>query len=413
MPMKRILSADAGLSVLFHVLKAAVALFVNWLVLRHFAMADFVTWSVTSSVLMVATASDLGIGQYIVTRMINAPRQEWPAEIARGLTALLPLALLSALFVLFALDGPSPLYLATMAVLLAGRIVTIPFVAVLHAMNQFKVRKAMELAAYVIAAVLVGAVAATGADIHLALVGLNATFLMGAAMMVAAASRYVSVRGALRFAPRAQAAMVFRGAVPFMANNLTGLLAYGGFIWLSSLVLPEADVARLAVLHTFVLVNLYQLYDVFLKARQADLVQPERLPPYRALNLAIMAALPLGFFLLGAQGVALIDARVMIGPLQAALFGLFMALELGNLFAQSVTQVNVALVARLKTYAALRAAMLLGFAGAGLLPIADEMRLAALLALLCAGSAMALVYLMRRLSGAPRRSLGQQSSKEA
>ena len=147
MPLKRFLSADAALSLAFHALKAVVALFINWMVLRQFAMADFVTWSVTSSVLMVATASDLGIGQYIVTRMIHAPKDEWPQEIACGLSALLPLALVSALFVFLALSGPSQFYQATMAVLLSGRLITIPFVAGLHAMNQFKIRKAIELAA--------------------------------------------------------------------------------------------------------------------------------------------------------------------------------------------------------------------------------------------------------------------------
>ena len=132
-----------------------------------------------------------------------------------------------------------------------------------------------------------------------------------------------------------------------MVNTLSGLLTYGGLIWLSSRVLPEAQVAKLAVLHSFVLINMYQLYDVFLKARQADLTSKARRSLYRRLNLLFMLALPPLFVLAGRQALALIGNPVDIGLLETALFGLFMAFEMGNLFVQSITQVNHGLVHRL------------------------------------------------------------------
>jgi len=60
---------------------------------------------------------------------------------------------------------------------------------------------------------------------------------------------------------------VYRASMPFMVTNLTGMLTYGGFIWISSFFLRVNDVAKIAVLPTFVLMNLYQLYDVLLTAR--------------------------------------------------------------------------------------------------------------------------------------------------
>ena len=84
MSLRRLFSADAGLSLLLHALKALVALFVNWLVLRHFAVSDFVVWSVTSSILIVATASDLGIGQYTVTQLVSAKRSEWSRYVSES-----------------------------------------------------------------------------------------------------------------------------------------------------------------------------------------------------------------------------------------------------------------------------------------------------------------------------------------
>lgn len=395
MSLRRLFSVDAGLSMLLHVLKAFVALFVNWLVLRHFAVDDFLVWSVTSSILVVATASDLGIGQYTVTKLINSDRREWAGHVSESLGALIPLALASGLFVFLAIGEVSVTYKATMAVLLAARIVTIPFAAVLNAVNQFKIRKAIELAAYGVAALGVIVVVWTEADIRLALVTLNATFLLGAVLTVAVAARYVSLGRSLNVASPARSAGVFRVAAPFMINNLTGLLTYGGFIWLSSLVLPQAEVAKLAVLHSFVLINLYQVYDVFLKARQADLTDRSRLASYRRLNFLFMLAIPPLFVLMGREALAMIGNPVAIGLPEAALFGLFMAIEMGNLFAQSITQVNPGLVHRLSIYSAIRSTMLAGFVLAGLLPIAGDERLLLLLACLSLGSMTAFVYLLQ------------------
>lgn len=393
--MKRLFSVDAGLSMLLHCLKALVALFVNWLVLRHFAVDDFLVWSVTSSILVVATASDLGIGQYTVTKLINSHEREWAGHVSESLGALIPLALASGLFVFLAIGEISMVYKTTMAVLLAGRILTIPFAAVLNAVNQFKIRKAIELAAYGVAALGVLVVVWTQADIRLALVLLNATFLLGAVLTVAVAARYVPLGEALTIASPARSTQVFRNAVPFMINNLSGLLTYGGFIWLSSLILPPAEVAKLAVLHSFVLINLYQVYDVFLKARQADLADRSRLAPYLRLNLLFMLALPLLFVLTGREALALIGNPVAIDLPETALFGLFMAFEMGNLLVQSITQVNQALVHRLHIYSAIRSAMVTGFVLAGLVPLAGEERLLLLLAFLSLGSMTAFAYLLQ------------------
>lgn len=407
MTFRRLIAADTTVSLFLHGLKIAVALFVNWIVLNLFAVDDFVTWSVTSSILIVATASDLGIGQYTVTRLIHTPEGAWAEVLSEALGAIIPMALAASVFVVLALDGPSMAYKATMAALLAGRVVTIPFAAALNAANRFRVRKAIELVAYVIAAIGVGTVAAMGSDVLWALLWLNLTFLLGAGLTVAAASRHLALRRAVRLPPIGKAAAVFRAAVPFMANNLTGLLTYGGFIWLSSLVLNSSDVAKLAVLHGFVLVNLYQLYDVFLKARQADLVKPEWVRRTLWINWLVMAALPPAFVLTGRQALDIIGNPLPISSAEAALFGVFMACELGNLYAQSVVQVNAALVERLKIYAFLRLLILVAFVVTGLVP-AKQGALLALLVMLVVSSIATFAYLIRgtvslieRNSGAP------------
>ena len=397
MSFRRLILSDAGPSLAFHLLKALVALALNWLVLHHFPVKDFVTWSVTSSILIVATASDLGIGQYTTTRLINSSPDDWREHIGRGLTALIPLALVAFTFVLVVLSGPSLFYRAAMALLLAERIVTIPFVAVLHATNRFKIRKAIELGAYVGAALLVGGTAIIGADIHAALLALNAAFFVGQVLMAAAALGYLPANGRIRLTAPSRSLDTLRMAVPFMVNNVTGLLTYGGFIWLSSFALTQSDVATLAVLHSFFLINAYQIYDVVLKARQADLADPDRLPLFRMLNILLMVALPPAFLIAGPKAAALIDHRILLDPVDAALFGLFMTFELGNLFAQSIAQVNLTLAKRLNAYSMIKSGTLVSFALASSAPVAEIWRLPLLLALLSSGSAIAYLYLIRQI----------------
>ncbi len=395
MKLKHILISDATLSMALHMMKALLALLVNWLVLHHFSVGDFVIWSVTSSVLVVATASDLGIGQYVVTRLIHSDQRHWPSVVGEGLGALLPLSLLAALFVCLAIGGGGVAYTVAMALFLALRVTTIPFAAALNAVNQFKIRKAIEFAAYSLAALLIGTVIWLNGSIYIALAALNATFLLAAIATMVAALRYIPNWQRIRPAPLRRTFEVFHAATPFMANNLTGLLTYGGFIWLSSLILPDAEVAKLAVLHSFVLMNLYQVYDVLLKARQADLANKDNLAPYRRLNLLFMCSLPIAFAAFGREALSLLSRNVGIGLLDTTLFGVFMSLEMGNLFVQSVAQVTIGQVHRLKIYALIRSAMLAAFLIAGAVPLNGHGKLIVLLAGLSLGSFLAFVYLRR------------------
>ena len=351
MNLSRLVRSDAVLSLGFHALKSFVALYVNWIVLRQFAVSDYVTWSVTSSILVIATASDLGIGQYAVTRLLHSDKAEWPAIIRACFIAMLPLSVVSLLFVAVAINGPNLAYKLTMASLLALRVLSIPFGAVLNAVNQFKIRKAIELGAYIVAAVMVTFIAIRHGNVMLALVALNITFFLGAALTIGAASRFISLPQ-MAAAPieRGQWIRIFGAATPFMANNLTSLLTYGGFIWISSLLLAKADVAKLALLHSFLLMNLYQLYDVFLKSRQADLVDPWHRAKLAAINAAVMVATPVVFTIAGLAALRLLSAEIVITRTEMLLFSIFMAFELGFLFIQSIAQVHKDLYSKLTHY---------------------------------------------------------------
>lgn len=396
MSLRGLLNLDTGLSVTLHALKVLLALIVNWVVLTHFSADQFVTWAVTSSVLIVATASDLGIGQYTVTRLINSKSPEWPALIGDGISALLPLALAGGLFVFLAIEGGSEPYRFAMAAMLTIRILSIPFGALLNAVNQYKIRKAIDLFSYGLAAIGIVIIARTEQDIELVLLTLNGTFVVGALLTVILSARFCSVRDSLSSTSFIPSLKVLSGAIPFMANNLTTLLTYGGFIWLCSLALPKGEIAKVAVLHSFVLMNLYQLYDVFLKARQADLADPGKAEPYAKASTIIIILSFVLFVIAGRDALELIGNPVEIDMPTTVLFGLFMASELGNLYAQSIAQVRLTLVGHLKTYSFIRLSAVIGFPISMSLPADGQQKLLALLSTVSVFSISALLFLIKK-----------------
>lgn len=394
MSWRSVLRGDAAASLALHGLKVVVALGINWLVLNSFAVDAFVVWSVTASILMVATASDLGIGQYTVTGLVHRDRSDWSDFVATSVIAMVPLSVAGGLFVFIALDGEGQGYALVMAAMLVLRVITIPFGAVLNAANQYKQRKAIECIAYLAAAAGIAWVAYGDGPVRLALLMLNASFVLTALLTMVAAHRYAPLRPPQRPGRPAAAARLFGAALPFTANNLSGLLTYGGFVWLCSLVLPAPDVAQLAVLHGFVLVTAWQLYEVFLKARQADLADPTRLAFYRRANWVVMLAAPLGFVVLAPFVLPLLGP-VRFEMAEIVLFALFMAFELGNLYLQSLAQISLDRTRALSHYAFWRLGLLLSFAAAAAFDGQPEVRVELLLALLAAGSALTCLVLLK------------------
>jgi hypothetical protein len=157
--LRKFLLSDSSVSLLLHGLKSGVALIINWMVLAQFASADYVTWAVTSSILVVATASDLGIGQFAVTQFIHSSPERWPTIARDAMVALAPLAIGAIAFVFLALGDQHPLYKASMALFIGLRVLSIPFGAVLNATNQFKLRKAIEVGVYLLSALMIAWVA--------------------------------------------------------------------------------------------------------------------------------------------------------------------------------------------------------------------------------------------------------------
>jgi hypothetical protein len=355
--LRKLLLSDSGISLLLHTLKCLVALAINWIVLVQFPSVDYVTWAVSSSILVVATASDLGIGQFATTQFIHTAPARWPAIARESIAALTPLAIVAIVFVYFALGSQPVAYKAAMAIFIGLRVLSIPFGAVLNAVNQFKLRKAIEVGVYLTSAVVISWVAYTGKPVLWALLTLNAAFMMGGFVTIQLAARYLDSHMLWSsWPPLANIGKVYRASVPFMVNNLTGLLTYGGFIWVSSFILTTDALARLSVLHTFILINAYQVYDVALRARQPDLVYPEHVSRMRKLNAVVMVSCPLLALLFGPAVLSFFTQSLVFTLAEILLFSIFLAIELGFLLIQSVAQVRPSLTHFLSRYSLIKLA---------------------------------------------------------
>lgn len=307
---------------------------------------------------MVATASDLGIGQYAVMKFINSAPSQRASILKNCLIALLPLAIGAALFALTFIKGPSFLYVLTMASFLGLRALSIPFGALLNAVNQFKIRKAIEFFAYAISALFITVIAHFGWSVDWALMTINGSFLLGGVATSYLATHYLAVNDFLNHKSTIPETIdVYRGSMPFMITNVTGMLTYGGFIWISSLMLSVEDVAKIAVLHTFVLMNFYQLYDVFLKARQADLIQTKLAARARTVNTAILVGVPFIFLLGGGQLFNLLSEDLRFSRLEVFLFSILVSSELGFLLIQSLVQVRKDIANNLILYSAIKVSL--------------------------------------------------------
>lgn len=333
--------SEGAVSLLFHGLKSLLVLLINWIILNKLDSNDYVVWSITSSILMIATASDLGIGQHTVTLLIHANKEFRKSILINASIAICPLFLLSFGFVYLSLSGETS-YVFFMALFVSFRLFSIPFGALLNATNNFKMRKIIEFVTYVIATISILIIVHFKKDVSLSLLALNISFIIGSVITALVAikhvpNNFVKIDGSIF----KSILTVLNDSLPFLVNNLTTLLTYGGFIWISSFVLPGFLIAKLSVLHSFLFMTLYQVYDVFLRSKQADLILPENIKFFLKLNKFLSLAtfvfiLLAGFFLL-----KIIAPKLQFSLIEILFFSIFVIVEFCYLFIQSIVQVDL------------------------------------------------------------------------
>jgi hypothetical protein len=290
---------------------------------------------------MIATASDLGIGQHTVTLLIHANTESRKSILINACITIIPLFFLSFIFVFLSISGAN-YYAFLMALFVSLRLFSIPFGALLNATNNFKTRKIIEFITYLIAAIAISFIVYFRKDVNQSLLALNVSFIIGSIITVFSAFKYIPRSTFESDGSILQSILkVLHGSMPFLVNNLTALLTYGGFIWISSFVLPNYLIAKLSVLHSFLFMTLYQVYDVFLRSKQADLILPEKIKFFLKLNRLLSLVTFLFVVLAGIFLLGLISPSLYFSTYEMMCFSLFMIVEFCYLVIQSVVQVDL------------------------------------------------------------------------
>jgi hypothetical protein len=328
------------ISLFFHGLKSIVVLFINWIVLNKLNSSDYIVWSITSSVLMIATVSDLGIGQHSVTLLIHAKEDSRKSILINACIAITPLFFLAFVFVYLSLTGAG-YYVFLMALFVSLRLFSIPFGALLNATNNFKTRKIIEFLVYLFAAVVISLIIVYKKDVYMSLLVLNISFFIGSICTILVTLKDIPNNDFLIDVSIFKSTLrVLHGSLPFLVNNLTSLLTYGGFIWFSSFVLPGNLIAKLSVLHSFLFMTLYQVYDVFLRSKQADFILPERINFFLKLNRFFILGTSSFILIAGFFVLKIIAPNLYYNIFELLFFSLFMIVEFCYLIIQSIVQVD-------------------------------------------------------------------------
>ena len=165
--------------------------------------------------------------------------------------------------------------------------------------------------------------------------------MIGSAILIVISKKYVFFKRIdFKYISFSQIIKVFHGSLPFLVNNLTTLLTYGGFVWVCSFILPSNLLAKISVFHVFFLMTLYQLYDVYLRSRQADLIIIKKIKFILKLNRLVILIVPLIFFFFGKLILSIIAPSLSFEYIEVFLFSIFIVLEFCFLIIQSIVQVN-------------------------------------------------------------------------
>ena len=106
--------------------------------------------------------------------------------------------------------------------------------------------------------------------------------------------------------------------------------------------------------YTLFLMTLYQLYDVFLRSKQADLIIPKKINSTVILNRFLIIIVPVFLFLFGKIILEIIAPNILFGNIEILLFAIFIVLEFCFLTIQSIVQVDFKYAKGLYYYSAIK-----------------------------------------------------------
>lgn len=341
--------------------KGVCAFAITYLLARTLSFHDFGLWSTMFSIGTVLGVSELGVGQLILTtfhetkiRGAEADRLVTNAVAAMSALSVALLIVISFAFSWFhVLDDLRwrALLLATILV----RLVVVPHGAYLSALERYHERKIAEAVSFLASAVFIYWGVSVKADLSMLLIGMNAIVTVGACGVAVRAVQLGMPRVRFSDIVPAQIRTVFATSFPYFVSNVSSLATYGGFIALSSMILPAAEIARLALLHNMLLMHVMQIGELVFRSLQPRMRDAALM---RKLELGIAGTCALGLTVAVTAGSWLFSQvfkKYEYSRAELAVYVIFVFLEVLFLLLTSAMQMRSAHRLRLQWLSLLKA----------------------------------------------------------
>jgi O-antigen/teichoic acid export membrane protein len=374
--MTRLRSAYA-LSLVSFGVKGVSSLFVTYLVANGLSVAEFGLWSTMFSLGIVFSVADFGVGQLIVTRY-HEGRLAGVGDRQLLTKAVLAMALFAGVLLIFGSFAVQRGELARvnwkplLLFVIVMRLVLIPYGAVLAAHAKYHERKAIEAIAYAVGGVFILVSMNAHASVSVLLMGMNVAITAGSVGIAVRARSVADLRPDFSAASPRSVISILRESLPYFLHNLSGLAVYGGFVAATALVLTAESTARVALLHSILFMNLFQVFDLIFRTVQTELHKEELFKRLKALLAVSYLGLMLLLGAFGSAIIGLVFRKYSYSQLELLLYVTFVFSELYYLLLTSRLQMkssqravlqNLAIVKTTGFMAALGLASLLPDAG--------------------------------------------------
>lgn len=252
------------------VLKGLCALYISVRVANYLGVGDFAEWSIFFSLTMLMSISDLGVGQYVLTNFARNDILDLEKRSLFG-SAFFFLVLISV--VLFAFSAITLLvknkfifeYLVLLLILLIRIPITV-YSAFLQSLDKVHEKKIVEAIGYLLALLIIEWLIFHDADLLLLLIIFNLVISVSQ-LLIYFRARFLKCPS-LSLQCFVIQPKVFSGAFPYLANNSSGLVVYGGFITIASFVLSDYQLSYVSILHGTIFMYGYQVCELVFRVNQ-------------------------------------------------------------------------------------------------------------------------------------------------
>ena len=263
------------LSIIGFSVKAVCAFILNWMAANYFPVDAFSLWAIFFSVSMVLSAGDLGIGQYILTYMTNYSDDQTLAihHFSTGQTVLVflcaPVWLVGMVLVYF--SGIDIVFGALLCAVVVMRLPLISYASLLQVKNRLHEKRMIDAIPYLISVPSIFLMQSYEFSVYLQLLVVN-FLLLGGSLIILYRCKTLGLPNweILGFEAIKDG---LKASFPYLLNNASGIMIYGGFIGIFGFYIDSYQVAVLAIYHTVILSLGYQAFEVIFRNYQLRILE--------------------------------------------------------------------------------------------------------------------------------------------